>query len=454
MFTIEQAGTIKKVNTIDELIIEYIKKYSCTHLCPGTNGSCQCNNGNNLGSSLNTEELKELLKPYAKTTDLFDYLKTEEFNKELLKYASSEEIENAVNTLRDYVVNNFALSTDIPEIPTDLVNESALTTALEPYAKLTNLSEYAKAQDLQSYVKKEDILSTENITQELSIATKFVNGTTNDEDKRTYITNLDGDLCNILKKSSLFVKGSCNNEDISGEYLYDSEDMEYYHYKKGENTFSIYFFYYGGTFRYNGNYVVDLESVGYSYKLEVYDECCIPNMNFVKDNYALKSELTNNNIEILKDETIYNDDNEIFWNNLQEAVNDNNVLSSQLAINYIWKSTLDMMIEAAVLKDETTRCDLFDIEKYETLTFNDIEKEKDYEVLSEKSSMKMYYNLLDKIKAKQDSLAISTNKTDYETNKESTSIIPSLSLINELLSKCDNNLDEYRKKNDLTYSAK
>ncbi|KAK8877868.1 hypothetical protein M9Y10_004631 [Tritrichomonas musculus] len=113
-----------------------------------------------------------------------------------------------------------------------------------------------------------------------------------------------------------------------------------------------------------------------------------------------------------------------------------------------------MMIEAAVLKDETTRCDLFDIEKYETLTFNDIEKEKDYEVLSEKSSMKMYYNLLDKIKAKQDSLAISTNKTDYETNKESTSIIPSLSLINELLSKCDNNLDEYRKKNDLTYSAK
>ena len=29
MSTIEQAGSIKKVNTIDELIIEYIKKYSC-----------------------------------------------------------------------------------------------------------------------------------------------------------------------------------------------------------------------------------------------------------------------------------------------------------------------------------------------------------------------------------------------------------------------------------------
>ncbi|KAK8895998.1 hypothetical protein M9Y10_013884, partial [Tritrichomonas musculus] len=76
-----------------------------------------------------------------------------EFNKELLKYASSEEIQKGVNTLRDYIVNNFALSTDIPEIPTDLVNESALTTALEPYAKLTNLSEYVKTQDLPDMTK-------------------------------------------------------------------------------------------------------------------------------------------------------------------------------------------------------------------------------------------------------------------------------------------------------------
>ncbi|KAK8890694.1 hypothetical protein M9Y10_035479 [Tritrichomonas musculus] len=141
------------------------------------------------------------------------------------------------------------------------------------------------------YALKTDILSTENITQELSIATKFVNGTTNDEDKRTYITNLDSDLCNILKKSSLFVKGSCNNEDISGEYLYDGEDAEYFHYKKGENTFSLSFFYYGGTFKYNDNYVVDLESVSCSYKPEVYDEYCIPNMNLIKNNYALKSDI-------------------------------------------------------------------------------------------------------------------------------------------------------------------
>ena len=305
--------------------------------------------------------------------------------------------------------------------------------------KTVDLSGYISKEEADGkYVLKTDILSTEKISQELSIATKFVNGTTNDEDKRTYITNLDRDLCNILKKSSLIVKGSCNNEDISGEYLYDSEDADYYYYKKGENTFTIYFFYYSGTFKYNGNYVVDLESVSYSYEPEVYDKYCIPNMNFVKDNYALKSELTNNNIEILKDDTIYNDNNEIFWNNLQEAVNDNNVLSSQLAINYIYKSTLDMIIEAAVLKEETTRSDRFNIEDYETQTLNDIDEAKDYEVLSEKSSMKMYYNLLDKIKTKQDSLVISTNKTDYETNKESTTIIPSLSLLNELISECDN----------------
>lgn len=73
-----------------------------------------------------TDELKELLKPYAKITDLFYYLKTEEFNKEMIKNANSEEIENTISTLRDYVVNNFAISTDIHEIPTDLVNESAL----------------------------------------------------------------------------------------------------------------------------------------------------------------------------------------------------------------------------------------------------------------------------------------------------------------------------------------
>ena len=97
MFTIEQAGNIKKVNTIDELIIEYIKKYAC-----------QCNNGNNLGSSLNTEELKELLKPYAKLTNLDEY-------------------------------------------------KQSLQASLNAYAKLTSLSEYAKAQDLQSYAKTTDL---------------------------------------------------------------------------------------------------------------------------------------------------------------------------------------------------------------------------------------------------------------------------------------------------------
>ncbi|KAK8834148.1 hypothetical protein M9Y10_025314 [Tritrichomonas musculus] len=145
--------------------------------------------------------------------------------------------------------------------------------------------------DMTLYAKKEDILSTEKITQELSITTHFVNGTTKDKDLRTNIANLDGDLCNILKKSSLIVKGSCNNEDISGEYFFDREAGEYYHYKKGENTFSIYYFYYDGLFRYNDNWVVNFESVSYSYKPEVYDKYCIPNMNFVKNNYALKTEI-------------------------------------------------------------------------------------------------------------------------------------------------------------------
>ncbi|KAK8836386.1 hypothetical protein M9Y10_039729 [Tritrichomonas musculus] len=332
MFTIEQAGSVKKVNTIDELIIEYIKKYSC---------QCNSNNGNNLGNSINEAELNELLKPYAKITtldeyamltnldeyakitDLFDYLKTEEFNKELLKYASSEELdlqskaqalacENAVDALRDYVVKNFALSTDIPE---SIITSESLSTTLSGYAKTDNLP------DMSKYALSIDIPEPVDLT-----------------------------------------------------------------------------------------------------------------------NYATKSEIP----EILKDETIYNDDNDIFFNNLQEAINDNNVLSSQLAINFIWKYTLDMIEYAAVLKDETTRSYRFNIEDYETLTLNNIDNAKEYEVLSEKASLKMYYNLLDKIKTKQDSLAISTNKTDFETNKESTTIIPSLSLLNELIS----NNDKYVTKSD------
>ena len=49
MFTIEQAGSIKKVNTIDELIIEYIRTYAC-----------KCNS-NSSGGNLNAEELNSYL---------------------------------------------------------------------------------------------------------------------------------------------------------------------------------------------------------------------------------------------------------------------------------------------------------------------------------------------------------------------------------------------------------
>ena len=95
MFTIEQAGSIKKVNTIDELIIDYIRKYSCQ-------GGLQ---------GVNTEEIKKMLEPYALLTDLFEFLKTEEFNKEIMKYVSNEELENEYRKKNDLTYENTTLLT-------------------------------------------------------------------------------------------------------------------------------------------------------------------------------------------------------------------------------------------------------------------------------------------------------------------------------------------------------
>ena len=61
MFTIEQAGSIKKVNTIDELIIEYIRTYAC-----------KCNS--NSGGNLNAEELNSYLNNALKGVATEEYV--------------------------------------------------------------------------------------------------------------------------------------------------------------------------------------------------------------------------------------------------------------------------------------------------------------------------------------------------------------------------------------------
>ena len=98
MFTIEQAGSIKKVNTIDELIIEYIRKYSCQ-------------GGVSSSPNINVEEIKKMLEPYALSTDLFEFLKTEEFNKEILNYVSNKELENEYRKKNDLIYEDTTLLT-------------------------------------------------------------------------------------------------------------------------------------------------------------------------------------------------------------------------------------------------------------------------------------------------------------------------------------------------------
>lgn len=46
------------------------------------------------------------------------------------------------SVLKEYLKNNYVLMTELPVVPNDLINEAALT---------TKLNDYAKAQDLQSY---------------------------------------------------------------------------------------------------------------------------------------------------------------------------------------------------------------------------------------------------------------------------------------------------------------
>ena len=106
MFTIEQSGHITKTNTIDGLINEYIKRYVDNYVIKGdsSNGNVGIPNGNGI---------------------------------------TEEQLNEAVNGLRDYVINNYALSTDIPE-PVDLTN----------YALKSEIPEVLKNSELQLNIKE------------------------------------------------------------------------------------------------------------------------------------------------------------------------------------------------------------------------------------------------------------------------------------------------------------
>ena len=99
--------------------------------------SCTNTLKSTIGEQLEKYALAQNLESYALQTQLFDYVKTEDFNKEMLKYALSqdlqsyarrEDVESAVSTLQDYIVNNYALLTEIPEVPENIVTSDSLNT--------------------------------------------------------------------------------------------------------------------------------------------------------------------------------------------------------------------------------------------------------------------------------------------------------------------------------------
>ncbi|KAK8836053.1 hypothetical protein M9Y10_040113, partial [Tritrichomonas musculus] len=147
MFTIEQAGSIKKVNTIDELIIEYIKKYAC-----------QANLGSN---SLNEEKIKELLKPYALTTDLFDYVKVEEINDKQDKLTFS-------STKEDYETNKDS-TTIVPTLSllNELVNDKNNNIEILTYEKEYN-------EDAPTFLQHTDEIVTDTNVLSAKLTREFV----------------------------------------------------------------------------------------------------------------------------------------------------------------------------------------------------------------------------------------------------------------------------------------
>ena len=158
MFTIEQSGHITKTNTIDGLINEYIKRYVDNYVIKGdsSNGNVGISNGNGITKEQLNEAVNGLrdyvINNYALSTDIPDDLINEEslttkINEALKGYALKSEIPEPVDLTAYYTsaqadekfvdedelayeLDKYALKTDIPTIPTDLVNESALSTAL------------------------------------------------------------------------------------------------------------------------------------------------------------------------------------------------------------------------------------------------------------------------------------------------------------------------------------
>ena len=113
MLTIEQVGNMKKLNTIDELIIEYIRTYAC-----------KCNS-NNSGGNLNAEEMKNYVN-------------------DALKGVSTE-----------YYVNQVIKNIDLSEFFT-------YTSLEEHLPEPVDLSVYAKRTELDAYAKKDDIQIVES----------------------------------------------------------------------------------------------------------------------------------------------------------------------------------------------------------------------------------------------------------------------------------------------------
>ena len=126
MFTIEQAGSIKKVNTIDELIIEYIRTYAC-----------KCTS-NSSGGTLNAEELNSYLNNALKGVATEEYVNQVIKNIDLSEYATLANLDEYAKLTN---LDAYATKDDIPTIPDDLVNNDILTTTLNDYAKVATLDD-------------------------------------------------------------------------------------------------------------------------------------------------------------------------------------------------------------------------------------------------------------------------------------------------------------------------
>ena len=227
MFTIEQAGGIKRVNTIDELIIEYIKQYA-------TSCGCKCNNGNNLGSSLNTEELKELLEPYAKLTNLDEYAKTEDLP-DMTLYAKKEDLSEIPTVLK-----NSELQLNIRDQLSDEMFQKLMADDVKPLSAQASmcLTSMAANEGLQAaldscareYVSKEDLPKIieqvkseipEIIEGQTTIQFTIANNTILDLDYDPYHILIEQYGLDIVSSNSFYT-----GHYVHADYSYNDNDDE------------------------------------------------------------------------------------------------------------------------------------------------------------------------------------------------------------------------------------